>query len=78
MRSNGAKNMILSNEELTKKLKATRKRVRGLEEKLGSEREARKSLEEKVKSLDSTNQTLMFNLRRVLKKMDMNPSRPKA
>ena len=70
--------MILSNEELTKKLKATRKRVRALEEKLGSEREARKSLEEKVKSLDSTNQTLMFNLRRVLKKLDMNPSRPKA
>lgn len=65
-------------EELTKKLKATRKKVRALEAELDSDREARKSLEDKVKSLDSTNQTLMFNLRRVLKKMDMTPSRPKT
>lgn len=66
-----------SQEELTKKLKASRKRIRTLESELGSEREARKDLEKKVESLDSRQQTLMFNLRNVLVKMGMKPARPK-
>lgn len=63
-------------EELTKKLKAARKKIRLLESELDSGREARKELEAKVKSLDSSQQNLMFNLRRVLTEMNMKPARP--
>jgi septal ring factor EnvC (AmiA/AmiB activator) len=56
----------LTPEQLTKKLKSARKKIKSLEKELDFEREARKKLEK-------TQKILMFNLRRVLSKLDMCP-----
>lgn len=56
----------LTPEQLTKKLKSARKKIKSLEKELDFEREARKKLEK-------TQKILMFNLRRVLSKLDMRP-----
>ena len=59
----------MSREQLTKKLKSARKKIKSLEKRLDSDQEAREKLE-------STQTTLMFNLRRVLTKLNMRPEFP--
>jgi len=59
--------------EPMKKLKGARKKIKRLESEFASEQEARKALEERVSKLERGQGTLMFNLRRVFKKLDMKP-----
>lgn len=59
----------MTREELTKKLKSARKKIKSLEKRLDSAQEARGKLE-------STQATLMFNLRLVLVKLNMRPKFP--
>ena len=67
----------LSPEQLTKKLRVARKKIRELEGGLSFEREARAALEKRVKELESTQGNLMFHLRRAFKKLGMKPEQPK-
>lgn len=59
----------MTREELTKKLKSARKKIKSLEKRLDSAQEARGKLE-------STQATLMFNLRRVLVRLSLRPEFP--
>ncbi len=59
----------MTREELTKKLKSARKKIKSLEGRLDSAQEVRDKLE-------STQATLMFNLRRVLVRLSMLPEFP--
>lgn len=68
----------LSPEKMSKKLKGARKRIRQLENDLGSERAAREALEKRVEALAGTQQTLMFNLRRVFKHLGLSPRQQPA
>ncbi len=63
--------------ELTKRLRAARKKIRALERDLGSVTASNEALEGKVDKLTSTQETLMHNLRRVLSKLDLRPEFPK-
>jgi len=59
----------MTREELTKKLRSARKKIKSLEKRLDSAQEVRDKLE-------STQANLMFNLRRVLVKLNMRPEFP--
>ena len=59
--------------ELTKKLKATRKRLKSAERTIASVEASNKSLEDQVAKMQAMQDKLMHNLRRALSKLGMRP-----
>ena len=66
----------LTNAELTKKLKSTRRRLKDAEAQIVELTAANVALGENVTRFRSTQEKLMHNLRRVMAKLSMSPKAP--
>ncbi len=66
----------LSRADLTKKLKATRKRLRAAEKTITSVSASNEYLREEIARMDKIQGTLMHNLRRVMTELRLRPESP--
>lgn len=70
------KEEVLSPAQLTKRLRSMKKKLRDLKKSSTTDTDSIEALENRVDEMASTQNTLMHNLRRMMRKLDMKPERP--